>query len=294
MELQSLPFRERLRICYPTLTKGQKRVGEYMLKHVEEVAVETAQTIGKRAGTSETTVIRFCYALGYKGFGEIQKEQQRVLLSSNNRLSTYVETNQKIAKDELFYSRILARDASNIESIMDKLETHLLDQVIEDLSTAPRVLVVGLGSSYGAAFWFGFTLNIMRGNTTIYRSDPRDFSMLPMDLNSDWLVVVFSFERYSKESIMVAKTAKACGAKVVTITDSLLSPVSSQADLVIPLSLHGTTTLDMMPPLVSLLNGLLAKFSVENSEAVKFRVEQYYAAAQTVDTFAEINEPNTN
>jgi DNA-binding MurR/RpiR family transcriptional regulator len=278
-------LKQHIRVQYSSLTEAQKKVAEHLLKEPSASAVDSAAEIGKKSGVSEATVIRFCYAIGYNGFTEVQKELQRELLSHKSSLDDYVESKREIGHGSHFYAQIMEKDRENIASLIQTLETHVLDSVIDSLLLSKNILVVGTLGSYAAAHWFGHMLNLLRGSTSVYKGETENtFSLIDMDEN--WTLIVLSFQRYSKESLRVTQIGKERGAKIIAITDSLLAPMSAHADLVIPLEIEQTSTIDNATPLLSLLNSLLAAYSIKDLDGVKKRMEQYDATAEAMDLYS--------
>ena len=52
------------------LSKGQKKIADYVLNNYEKAAFLTALELGNEAGVSESTVVRFASALGLSGYPE--------------------------------------------------------------------------------------------------------------------------------------------------------------------------------------------------------------------------------
>ncbi|WP_246628988.1 MurR/RpiR family transcriptional regulator [Mesobacillus maritimus] len=74
-----IPLNQIIKECFSSLSPGQKRVAEYIKGHMDEGALHTAYQIGKKAGVSETTVIRLAYALGFSGFSDLQEGSPRLV-----------------------------------------------------------------------------------------------------------------------------------------------------------------------------------------------------------------------
>ena len=53
---------------YPTLSKGQKKLSDYILSHYDKAAYMTASKLGAEVGVSESTVVRYAIELGYGGY----------------------------------------------------------------------------------------------------------------------------------------------------------------------------------------------------------------------------------
>ena len=58
---------------YPRLSKGQKKLADYIRQEYDKAAFLTAAKMGEVVGVSESTVVRFAMTLGYKGYPEFQK-----------------------------------------------------------------------------------------------------------------------------------------------------------------------------------------------------------------------------
>lgn len=67
---------EHLQELYPTLTKKQKTIADYLIANLEEISYITLAQLSHQTGTSELTLLRFCQKLGCSSFLDL-KEQFR-------------------------------------------------------------------------------------------------------------------------------------------------------------------------------------------------------------------------
>ena len=81
-----------------TFSKGQKRIGRYILDHYDQAAFMTASKLGKLTEVSESTVVRFAAELGFDGYPAMQKALQEM---ARNRLTS----TQRIQAAENIYDR---------------------------------------------------------------------------------------------------------------------------------------------------------------------------------------------
>lgn len=56
-----------IRVRMSELSKGHKRIAEYILANYEKCAFLTAAKLGEVVGVSESTAVRFPAALGFQG-----------------------------------------------------------------------------------------------------------------------------------------------------------------------------------------------------------------------------------
>ena len=84
---------------YEKLSKGQKRLADYVRENYDKAVFLTASSLGKMVGVSESTVVRFAVQLGYQGYPGFQKALEEVV---RNRLNS-------IQRMEVTYGRVAPR-----------------------------------------------------------------------------------------------------------------------------------------------------------------------------------------
>jgi DNA-binding MurR/RpiR family transcriptional regulator len=260
---------------YNKFSKGLKRVSEYFLSNPEAFAINSAEQVGSQINVSETTVIRFCYALGYSGYSTFQKEVQDQLLNKHSSLFEYHSMKNEMDRDQDFSKKIMLKDAEVISQTAERLNIEDFQKAVDQLVISERVLVSGHRSSHAMAHWFTFTLDLIRGNVRLFRPDTDDVILRIREMDKKSVFVAFSFHRYALETINIAKEAKRLGAFVMAITDSEVAPIREYADILFTVQLPKKSTLDVAPAVFSLMNALIAGVSVKNFGPFKERMEAY-------------------
>src|SRR5580693_10753700 len=62
----------RIEGTYASLRSAEQRVADFILKHPEELIYLTVTELAERTNTSESTVVRLCQKIGYKGYQEFK------------------------------------------------------------------------------------------------------------------------------------------------------------------------------------------------------------------------------
>lgn len=269
---------ERIRKCYEELTNGQKAVAKFVLEQPKLLALHPAKKIGELTNTSETTVIRFCYSLGYSGYSALQNEIRESLLYSDERegpLKKYRDTTGELISESNLIQRVMEQDMRFIQQALTSLNHELYTEAVDRILQAKKIVVVGFRSSYALANWTSFTLNLIRGDTFLYRGPIDDASGLISAMDKEWLVIAFSFPRYAAETISFVRAAKEKGAKVLGITDDELSPIGIDADLLFKVITPQPSTLNGMATIFSLLKALCTGVAAADWTKVQERVRAY-------------------
>ena len=84
--MEHLNLLQRIESKAASFSKGQKRLAEYIINNFDTAAYLTASKLGKEAGVSESTVVRFAYQLEYDGYPELQKAIQVIVKTNSNSM----------------------------------------------------------------------------------------------------------------------------------------------------------------------------------------------------------------
>ena len=63
----------RIEEKYAKMSKGQRRLADYVCQNYDKAVFLTAAKLGETVGVSESTVVRFAIQLGYKGYPGFQE-----------------------------------------------------------------------------------------------------------------------------------------------------------------------------------------------------------------------------
>ncbi|WP_066388964.1 MurR/RpiR family transcriptional regulator [Neobacillus mesonae] len=268
-------FKDKIKLKYPTLSSGHKKVGKYVLDYPQAVAMKSASQLGQDVGVSETTIIRFCYALEYSGYSELQAEIRQFLIFQKSSFQDYQAMKAGEANQPNFFFQNMQRDQAHIQKIIEQINEEDLYRVAKKIYDSDNILVAGVRTSFAVAHWLSFALNIVRGNAHLVQPGVDDINFLFSKLNNQSIFVAITFHRYSSMTLDLAKLAKKQGAYIIGITDSVLSPLEEFADTLLPINLSSTSTLDTGPAVLSLINAIVAGVAVIDKDAFDRRREGY-------------------
>jgi DNA-binding MurR/RpiR family transcriptional regulator len=265
-------LRDVIKEKYSTLSEGQKIVAQYIMDYPEESAFKTATQIGMEVGVSESTVIRLSYSLGLDGFTHLQQVIRVQYVKTNSTVYKFQESTLSNEKKNNLFANVLERDIEILTKMNREQKDVDIWAAVSAISEADHVFVVGYRYSYGPASWFSFMLNIMLGNVSLYPSS-NDMVEKMTHLTENSVVVVISFPRYTKETVRFTEMAKQKGAKVIAITDKLLSPVGRIADITLTTDINTLSGMDSIASISSLLNLVITGVSNKQQKNIKKKLK---------------------
>lgn len=264
--MESTDLIARINANYSSFSKGQKLLANYIVDNYDRAAFITASRMGRTVGVSESTVVRFAYALGYDGYPELQRSLQEMI---RNRLTAVqrIQLTSDMDQDEVL-STVLKSDIGNIRSTIESVDTAVFNTVIDNMLKARRVYLVGIKSAAPLAQFLGYYLNFILEDVVIVTSMQTDVYESMLRIGQQDMCIGISFPRYSSRTVDALKFAKDRGAAVAAITDSMFSPIAELADSVLIARSDMASFADSLVAPLSLINAIIVGAGLRRKNAV--------------------------
>lgn len=264
---------------YANLTRGQQLAADTLLRDPELLAFSTAMDIGRTAGVSESTVIRLAYGLGYKSFAEMQEEARRAL-SSKRTLEAFSHAAEELPGGAGVLSRVMENDTRLVRQTLEQTSAESFGEAVGLMANARHIYVAGARSSHAVALFLAHTLRTLLGRTTLLEVDRPHFLHDLAGLTPDSVLVAIAFPRYTDSTVRIAAYARRQGCPVVSITDSIASPLARRSTVVLTAAIDSPAATDSYVGAISLVTALLTATALQHKEVVDRhldRIEQVYA-----------------
>ncbi|MBE5761990.1 MAG: MurR/RpiR family transcriptional regulator [Clostridiales bacterium] len=258
-----LELMERIR-SMEHLSKGQKRISDYILQQYDKAAFMTAAKLGEAVHVSESTIVRFAIALGYDGYPQLQKAIQEMV---RNRLTAVqrMEIAPDIKTAEVL-SVTLKSDMQNIRNLQDNINPKDFEKAVKTMLTAKRLYILGLRASAPLAAFFGYYLTYIFDDLKVITQGGSEVKEQLARMTEGDVMVGISFPRYSNRTIESMKYAKSLGATTIAITDSVFSPMGQTADICLTANSSMASFVDSLVAPMSLINALLVALGIEKKQ----------------------------
>lgn len=256
-----------IQMKFPRLSKGQKLIAEYILKHYDKAAFMTAAKLGLSVGVSESTVVRFANELGFSGYPKLQKALQELI---KNKLTTVqrIELTNDYMNEESALKGVLKSDMENIRATLEKINHNTFEDVVSSIFKAKTIYIIGLRSSTALAEFLGFYLNIILDNVKVVGYGMSDIFEQLINISEEDLVIGIGFPRYAARTIESLSYAQSKKATVVAITDSLLSPLASKADYTLIAQSNMASFVDSLVAPLSVINALIIAVGLSEKDKI--------------------------
>lgn len=255
----------------PSFSKGQRRIAQYITEAYDKAAFMTANRLGKTVGVSESTVVRFAVDLGFDGYPSMQKAMQEMVLNRLTSVQRIEVANDRLG-DQDVVSMVLHSDMEKLRQTGETVDRAEFTAAVNAILKAKRVYILGVRSVAPLANFLGYYLNYMFNNVHVVSgfSAGEMFEKI-VGVNSEDVVIAFSFPRYSASTTKGARYCRSAGATVIGFTDSKLSPLGQCSD-------H---TLIAKSDMVSLVDSLVAPLSIINALIVAIAAKREKELSRT-------------
>ncbi|MBO5259424.1 MAG: MurR/RpiR family transcriptional regulator [Agathobacter sp.] len=268
----------RINNKYSSMSKGQKLLATYITDNYDKAVFLTAAKMGEVVGVSESTVVRFATSLGYKGYPEFQKALEELVRNKLNSIQRMEVTYGRISQSEILQT-VLQSDADKIKTTLEKIDHNAFEMAVNTILEAKHIYIVGIRSCAPLASFLSFYLTLMFDNVRLLQtSSSSELFEQMVRIDKEDVIIGISFPRYSMRTLKALEFANNRSAKVITITDSVHSPMN----------LYSSCNLIADSDMASIVDSLVAPLSVINALIVALCMKKQKEVAKTLTTLEDI------
>lgn len=266
----------RIESKMPELSKSHKRIARFIAEHYDGAAFMTAMKIATQVNVSESTVVRFANEMGYKGYPEFQKALQdlvRKKLTDVQRIDLLSDEGGDLIE------KTVKNDIASIGETYENLDKAAFESSVDAICNAEKIYFLGARSSSIISGFLHYYLKLLFDNVILVdvSSDSEIYEFLFRTSPKD-VCIIASFPRYSKNIVNAAKFAHDRGSKIVSITDSVDSPLAPFTDCLLIAKSAMAGVVDSLTAVMSLSNCLISAIILKKKDEARARFE-------TLETF---------
>ena len=271
----------------PTLSKGQRRVAQFILDAYDKAAFMTASRLGETVQVSESTVVRFAAELGCGGYHNMQRALQEMVRSKLTSIQRIEVANDRLSGQDVL-STVMQADMELIRATLAEVDQERFSRAVDAILAARRIYILGLRSSAALADFLGFYFQMIFDNVqVVHTSSSGEIFEQLLRVGPEDVVIGLSFPRYSSRTVQALRFARDRGAGVVALTDSETSPLAETATELLLAQSDMASFVDSLVAPLSLVNALIVAVGRRRNEDV----EQTFAGLERIWSEYEVYEP---
>ena len=217
----------RIQGTYSSLRTAEQRVADFILKHAEELIYLTVTELAERTQTSESTVVRLCQKIGYKGYQEFKIMLARDLVGPAETVYEQIEPSDSL---EALKTKIFQANAQALKDTIEVLVDEDLAKAVHALGHARRVEIYGIGGSAPLAF-DAYHKFMKLGIGATWLNDADLMAMSSSLLDASDVVLGISHTGASRDVCDAMENAQNAGATTICITHRATSPITKVSNI---------------------------------------------------------------
>ncbi len=217
----------RIRSRLPTLAAAERQAADWVLQNSEYLIHSSMAQVANQCGVSDTTVLRFCRAAGFRGYMDLKLSIARDLASPTQIVHTDIAEGDD---PPTIAQKVFMTHIQSLYDTLEVLDKDALNQAVDMIIKAERIFIIGVGASnpivqeaYNKFFRLGLNCHA--------QTDSYLQLMEASLVGKETMVIAISQSGRSTDPIMTLEEAKRNGAKAIVITGNASSPLTELADV---------------------------------------------------------------
>lgn len=220
-------------ICasYDGLSDTEKKVADFIVQNIDEVARSSVRSIAAQSGTSGATVSRFVRHIGYESFSELRlaiaSDQAGAVQDDETAVTEISLDNIDASIDFILKSKMRELSGTAAQMNADKVR-----KAVDLIMGSDNILFAAVGNSIPVCSSFAFRL----GQIGIRANCPVSTEMMilvSLSLHRNDLVVIVSSSGYSHRLETIVDNAEDSGTPILFITSNPTSVLAQRSDVVL-------------------------------------------------------------
>jgi len=217
---------------HASMPKRLREIGNFVLGHPEAIALSTLAELAAETDIATSAFVRFAQTLGFDGFSQMQALFRQQVRSSwpqyASRLSDMADVDPTDHFEALSVSAV-----ESINRLSNTVSMEHLDAAVQKLTDAETIWFAAGGRARPVTVYMSYVLTMLGIRSQEFREAPAE-AMRELNLMGprDVLLVV-SFAPYGELTVKLAQEAANRGIKIISITDTMVSPVALDTTLLV-------------------------------------------------------------
>src|SRR6266568_206938 len=272
-----------IRSLLPSLAPVERRVAQAVLDDPQGVAWRSISELARTCGTSATSVVRFCRAIGLRGYPDLRLALAGAVARED---ATQVAASDDIdpADDAAAITKKIAyADARAVTDTANHLDMATLVQVTDALAKASRIDIYGVGASGYVALDLQMKLQRI-GRPAFAWPDPHmAISSAALRGGGD-VAIGLSHTGTTVDTIDALREARSHGATTAAVTNFPWSPITEVADFVLLTAARETAfrsgAMTSRIAQLTVVDCLFVTLAQQDLPGTRVALERTFAAAQ--------------
>ncbi|MGI5245205.1 MurR/RpiR family transcriptional regulator [Dactylosporangium sp. CA-139066] len=268
------------------LTPVQRRIARILVEHASRAGYLSSGDLANLAGVSQPSVTRFATALGFDGYPALRDELRVTIDGYRHGPPTVDDTDEGSPTSQ--FEQALSDEIANLQQLSDTLrDAGPLTEAGRLLMGSRPLPVLGMRAAGALAGHFAYFAAKVHPDVRLLHEQGSLFADRLEQARAAGAVAMLAFvlPRYPREAVDALREARGAGLRVVTVTDSPVSPAAAESDVVLPAPVGSRLVFDMHTAPMAMVTMLLQAMCDAAPAETQERLEAFERSAANRQVF---------
>jgi DNA-binding MurR/RpiR family transcriptional regulator len=214
------------------LTPSEQRLVTAVLAQPRQSALATVTDLAREAGVHEATVSRLARKLGYTGYAAFRSALQTEFLPTEET-ATRLQRSLQAAAQSGVLATLVAEETAALSNLVSHIEEAQVGKAAELLIGARRLYIFGRGNAEALALMMAKRFRRFGRDVYLLTGDARSLAEGALGMGVGDVLLVYALRRAPRPYTALVEHARAAGATVVAISDTLGPMLVPAPDMVL-------------------------------------------------------------
>ncbi|MGY4752559.1 MurR/RpiR family transcriptional regulator [Pannonibacter sp. Q-1] len=232
---------------YDEMSKSYQRIAVYLTQNPNDVAVMSLNAIADACGIHASSFVRFAQMLGYNGFKELQALFQKRLSTAAPGFEARVKALETELSDRgnagggAFLHDLVSRDIASLQELLSSISAETIDKAVDMMEAADTIYLIGQLRSAPIVELMRYILTMLGKRVVLLDASGGLATHMAHAIRQTDLLFAVSFRFYATEVVNVVEQTAANSIPIIAISDSTLSPLAKNANVLFAVPEHQYT-----------------------------------------------------
>ncbi len=248
------------------LTKGEKKIAEYISSNPEIVSNLSALELGKLLNTSDASIVRFSKNAGFEGFSDLKtylKIQLNITRKPENKI---LDKWNNLKNENDIITKVIKSDLKNIETFLRDINVDDVEKSVDMILESQKVYVIGMGCSRGVAQFISWHMKRIGINVEFIQESGIGLLESLAHLTEKDTIMLFTFPRYLIDEIKIGHIASSKNSNLILVTSEMFSEIAINSSIVFKVPTDNDSFFNSYIVPMELCNVILTRIYEKNKE----------------------------
>ncbi|MDQ1005245.1 DNA-binding MurR/RpiR family transcriptional regulator [Neobacillus niacini] len=211
---------------YGGFHRGEKKIADCILSNSSFIIKNNLKMISSHVNVSESSIIRFCQLLGYRGFSDFKV----ALAHHSKKLDDEIFQIESLDSAEAITKATLLNNMNALKNTLDFINYDELEKAAKLIAQSKKVFIAGSGNSGFIAKMF-YSRILTTGLNLVYATDSYGMKQMQFMLDDEMVIIGISQSGKTAELIELFETALQKSVPTIALTASTNNKLTSLANI---------------------------------------------------------------